>query len=84
MSSDLAATVFQGLADADVILCALLVENGVRFRPVDPVKDAGDAVTVDRLFAGLVRDEMRRRELDVQRYATRLMEITLNRLPKDV
>lgn len=66
--------------DAEVVLLAAVISSGLRLRPQDAVRDAADAMTMEQALRAVIAQELERRELDVQRYATGIVERALNKV----
>jgi hypothetical protein len=77
---DVAAKTFEGFSDAEVVLVALALNSGARFKA--DIMEAGLAEEMNAAAIDLVTIEMKRREILTTRYASNLMERLLESLPR--
>jgi hypothetical protein len=77
---EVAAQAFDGFNDAEVVLVALALNSGARFRA--DIMETGLAEKMTDAAIDLVCVELRRREIDTNSYAGRLMERLMNALPR--
>ena len=76
---------FDKVTDGELVLIQSIIQSGWAFRAHDHTRDARElAVTMTKLVEGAVAEELRRREIDPMRVATRLMDLVVQRLPKEI